>query len=418
MNVKKLFIMTFILLVIYILIQISFKGLNHGHDIEYELSTDKKKFEIREIFTQNYDDEEDNYYFEISYNDVTFNIHTNYDFKKHNYVISDVYYFENDSYKCIYPVFKTDDIITDVLCKLGNDIENYTNIKGMYADIDEFVLSIVEYDSSKFLSNEENIISEDSINYYKGNSNNELIALENYKGIYIINDVIDNIKLFSKDIYTKNISGFIDNYYAVANYNNDYDFNEVFVINLDSGKKSVLTRDKSISFDSIYQGAVDNKLYFIDKTNKVQYEVSNKRISKYGDVDSNIKVYKNNSWNEINFYDATNSEYIMSDYEIDNTFNNIKYAKVDKLGNKMSGYYYLYEKVDSVYRVYKVSVQNINIRKYLFTTTNINNIVYLNDSVYYINKDSIYRYSDNDGNKIVLRSSELEFNNNIKFTIK
>ena len=108
----------------------------------------------------------------------------------------------------------------------------------------------------------------------------------------------------------------------------------------------------------------------------------------------------------------------MSDYKIDNTFNNIKYEKVDKIGNKFSGYYYLYEKINGEYKVYRVNTRNINIRKYLFTTTNINNVVYKDDVVYYINKDTIYKYSEKSGNKSILKSSELEFNDNIKFKVK
>ena len=41
MNIKKLFIMTFILLIIYVLIQMSFKDLNHGHEIKYEIKQKK-----------------------------------------------------------------------------------------------------------------------------------------------------------------------------------------------------------------------------------------------------------------------------------------------------------------------------------------------------------------------------------------
>ena len=305
------------------------------------------------------------------------------------------------------------------MCKNGNDIENYTNIKGKYADIDQFVLTLKKYNPSNFIDSSDSKITNNSIIYYKeNNTENNTIALENYKGLYLIKDDIKNIKLFNKDVYTKNISGFIDNYYVVANYNKEFDSNEIYLINLNDGKKTTLTRDKAISLDSIYQGVVNNKLYFIDKSNKIQYEVTKDRINKYGDINSNIKVYKNKKWDEISFRKSTTNEYIMSDYKIDNTFNNIKYEKVDKIGNKFSGYYYLYEKRNGEYKVYRVNTRNINIRKYLFTTTNINNVVYKDDIVYYINKDTIYKYSEKSGNKSILKSSELEFNDNIKFEVK
>ena len=403
MSLKKLFGMVIALLVIYILIQMSFKNLNHGHTISYEITNDKKKFSINEIYTQNYEDELDNYYIEITHNKDKFYIQTMNNFKKENYIIEDVYYYENDNYKCIYPVFKTIETVTDIICKQGNDLIDYTKIKGKYDDIDAFATSIESYDSSNFVDNKDNTIEKDSIIYYKNNIKDEYIAIENYKGIYLLNNDIKDIRMFNKDIYIKNISGFIDKYYVVADYNKQYSVNEIYLINIKNGEKTTLTRDNEISLDSYMQGIVDNKLYFLDKDNKIQYEVTLNKINKIGSLDNDIKIYANKKWKRINFNEAINNNVKFNDYIMDNTLNNIEYEKVEKNGNNLSGYYYMYEKNGDEYKVYRTNIQNITYRKYLFNTTNIDNIVYINDTVYYIYEDTIYKYSDKTGSRTILK---------------
>ena len=415
MSIKKLFGMVIALLVIYIFMQISFKNLNHGHTISYELITDKKKFSINETYTQNYDDELDGYYIEIAHNENIFNFQTMSNFKKENYIIEDVYYYENEKYKCIYPIFKTSDTITDIICKEGTDLIDYTKIKGIYPDIDTFASSIELYNSDNYIDNKDDKIEKDSLIYYKNNRKNEYISIENYKGIYLLNNDIENIKLFNKDIYTKNISGFIDKYYVVADYNKEYSVNEIYLINIKDGSKTTLTRDNKISLDSYVQGIVDNKLYFIDKDNKIQYEITLSRINKIGSINDDIKVYQNKKWSRINFNEALNIKF--DNYSIDTQLNNIKYEKVDKYGNNVSGYYYMYENDKDEYKVYKSNIQNPTYRKYLFNTTSIDNIVYIEDAIYYVYKDSIYRYSDNTLSKVIVEYPEIKFNKNLKFGI-
>ena len=99
------------------------------------------------------------------------------------------------------------------------------------------------------------------------------------------------------------------------------------------------------------------------------------------------------------------------------TFNNyytndIKgYDKVDKVGN----YYYMYQKENDHYKVYRADIQNKKIKTYLFNTTNPNNIIYLDDTIYYQNKNTFYYYQN--ASYKVITNTELEFNNDISFGV-
>ena len=156
-------------------------------------------------------------------------------------------------------------------------------------------------------------------------------------------------------------------------------------------------------------------MYFIDKDNKIQYEITSSKINKIGSITDDIKIYENKKWKRINFNEAINIKF--DSYSVDNTLNNIKYERVDKYGNNVSGYYYMYEKNGDEYKVYRANIQNSIHRKYLFNTTNIDNIIYSGENIYYIYDDAIYKYSDDTLSKIIVKYPEIKFNKNLKFGV-
>ena len=93
--------------------------------------------------------------------------------------------------------------------------------------------------------------------------------------------------------------------------------------------------------------------------------------------------------------------------------NDIKgYTKVDKVGN----YYYIYEKENDYYNVYRADIQNKKLKTYLFKTTDLNSIIYLENTIYYINGNTLYYYT-NYGERKVIKNTELDFNKDISFGV-
>mgnify|MGYP003295874497 CR=1 FL=1 len=262
-----------------------------------------------------------------------------------------------------------------------------------------------------------NLKSDSNIDVYDNFDDDLAIGIEYYKGLYILNKKFGyrNEKLFSKDIYTKDLSLFINGNYVVADYNQQYEFHDFKVINLKTFKTSSITSDKAISMYSYIQGIVDNNFYIIDISKKLQYEVDikNKTVTIIGNENNGIKIYKDGKWEKGSMYDAINGRVLFN--ESGKYYNDVMYDRVDKIGNKLSGYYYLYKKNGNLYDAYRVNVQNNQNLIYLFSTNNIDQIFYNKDEVFYKDGTFIKYYSDLGGNKKLVKYDEVSFNNSLKF---
>ena len=92
-----------------------------------------------------------------------------------------------------------------------------------------------------------------------------------------------------------------------------------------------------------------------------------------------------------------------------NYYTNITgYEKVDKVGK----YYYIFEKQNGNYLVYKAYDRKLSQKIYLFSTTDINSVIYLGDYIYF-KKGNIFYYWSINGVRKVLENTELEFNDDI-----
>ena len=90
---------------------------------------------------------------------------------------------------------------------------------------------------------------------------------------------------------------------------------------------------------------------------------------------------------------------------------------MDKVGNNLSGYDFYYLKTNNGYDVYRANVQNEKEQKYIFTTTDINNVEYVDDYVYYYFNNSLKVYHDSIGNRTIYDYKEYEFNKSLKYFV-
>ena len=142
---EKLIKLLVILLILYFGIELSFINLNKGHNLEYKIKKDDNTFYIKEVYTKKRKNEINNYYFEIKLNEDIYNFQTYQDYKKANYIIKDIEYFNNDEYKCIYLKDKNEEQISDVICKKDNIQYFYNSIKGKDEELDKFVKKLKGY---------------------------------------------------------------------------------------------------------------------------------------------------------------------------------------------------------------------------------------------------------------------------------
>ena len=407
---KRMFGLLLILLIGYFSLQLIFRFVDKGHIEEYNITTNGQVFSIKEIYTVN-TDEDDNYYLEIKVNEDTFDMQIYDNLNMSKRIITDIYYYDAD-YKCILPVINKEKY-GNVICKIDDTYYNYQDLKGKSESLDLFVknLNIDEKEQQE-------LANKNKITVYDNLIDKHYIALETYKGITTINkknmSTIVDINLFEKDIYTKDISCFIDKYYLVADYNKQTKFNEFKLVDITNNKVKTIKYDYDISLDSYILGTYENKVYLFDNSTKKEYEIDVKKetIIEVGNTNIGIKILVNGNFENINAYTVYQNKTTFTPYEVSYTFNNQNYDLVLKVGKEKSGYYYIFEKVGNTYKVYRSNIQNKINKTYLFET-NSTELLYSKDSVYYLDGKTLKRY-DNQGNKIVLEYSELEFNNNIK----
>lgn len=408
-----------VLFLIYFGIQIGYSFFGNGHKVEYYVTTEGKKFIINEEFSNRKEDVE-SYFFEINYNDNIFYYQTSYDFKKSKEIIENIYYYSDNDYSCILPIYENNQIISDILCKKDNIIYNYQNIKGQNKKLDDYVLGLknIGYEETKFNDNS-SVLEKGILSIYEKNVlERTYYGLTNYKGLYLINSVtggmMKDVSLFNKDVYKRPLSIFFKKYYIVANYNEDYRFDLFYIVDITNGKVKELKIGKEVSFDSYFQGAENDSLYFFDKTSKIQYEINIKtnKIIEVGNENTGIKVLKNGEWDRIDAKQAANDKVLfLNDNEV---FSN--YNKVDKLG-LTSGYYYLYSKENNIFKAYRTNIQNQTQLIYLFDTSDVERIVYNKNNVYYIKNNCLKYYSDNIGERNLVCDNELNYNNSIMFGV-
>lgn len=388
-----------ILVIILIILILICKLILKINKISYKLNYDNKEFIISEVYKNN------NYYIEIKRSNTVYPIRI-YNKSKDRKRIDKVYYYKDKTHECILPVINGK-IDIDMMCYKDNILYDYNNIIGDNSKLDDYVKSIDIYDINKFkddISSEKNI---STVKLYRNNEINKTVAITTYKGL-IISGM--EIELFKNDIYNNKISTFINNYYLIADYDNDYDFEYFYLVNIESGNIEKIKIKDSISLDSYIQGIVDNKVYLYDKDNEKQYEIDvEKKDIKLIASGDNVKYYKNNNWETINKLKAKKELYF--DYT---TLNN-DFSDYDEVIEN-ENYYYLLNKNGNKYDLYRVDKNNLDVYKFIGTLPT--NKIYTKDNyIYYAFNNKLYFYSDKTGFKTLLEDSELEFNNTIKYYI-
>ncbi|MDD4808885.1 MAG: hypothetical protein PHP12_02480 [Bacilli bacterium] len=417
---KKLFILLVFLFVIYFLFQISFSYFGKGHEIYYQLYDNEYQFEIKETFVSNYEKEKDSYYFEVSVNDKVFSFQTMHNFHKSSYIIKEIKYYHDEEYSCLLPIFVNDTIIYDVMCLENNKLIYYRDLSKTNSDLDNFVdnLDSSLYHKEIWEDRLEKTDATGSITVYAKNliRNHHLVAT-NYRGLYTISktnpDILINYTMFINDIYQRNIEGYTKNYYVIANYDAIDTINKFYIVDIKENKQEVINNYYDISFNSYIQGSVDGSMYLYDLDSDTQYQIDaeKKDILEVGNKNTKIRFYENGKWKRLSVDEVRKNKPVFIYHAIDND----NFDRVDKFGHILSGYYYYYKKEGTKYKAYRSNVQNPDIMTYLFETSSIDDIIYLDDYVYYRDGNNVNYYHDSKGVKRVLNDTEYEFNKSLSF---
>lgn len=417
---KKIITFITVLLLLFIGLKIWYRFFGDGHNYTYTIDSGDISFEVNEQFSN--DSDNSYYYFEFTINDDKFYYQTFNNFRNKSKIVEEIYYYNDKKYTCILPVFIGNKIISDIICRATNGYYYfYNNLKGMSEEVDSFAksLEVVGYDYNQWLDNEEYVEKEGIKIFNKNLITKHYLSLTNYKGIYLINNKQKNQvnnELFSQDVYQKKFDVIYNDKYIVADYKEKYRFHEFIVIDISTGKKGKIISNNEISFDSYIQGIVNDKIYFFDKDSKKQYiiDMTKAKVIEVGNEEKGIKIYNGVDWKIVSAVTASNNE-IKFEESNNPIMSDANYEKIAKIEHGNGGYYYYYKKIDDKYLVYRSNIQDNEQLYYTFTTTNIDNVIFGNNYIYFIDGEFIKRYSDKEGIRKIVEYSELKFNGNLNF---
>ena len=419
---RKLVLEFVIVWIAFFGIQAIVKHYRGGQLITYMVSEKGTKYKITENYTKRKKNNRNAYYFDIKANDEHFIFQTYESFGHQQNLIQAIHEYRDDQVQCILPVLKENKVVTDMICKEQEDQIYYREIHGKYEKLDEYVsnLKLLQEAYRTFLKKENTVKVGTSKIYTQALPDDKAIAVSDYRGITMIN--ADGKKeaqdVFKGDVYDQKIKALIGKYYLIADYEQPFEIDRFYLVDLAKNKKEVIESKYMISKDSYVQGIVENSVYLYDRSNQKQYEINvvDKTVYEVGNVNLKIQYYDGAKWSQKEMYDIATTDIYFETYPVV-TEKNSNYDKVIRVGGTVTGYYYYFQSVGDAYKVYRAPVQNSEIKTYVFTTTSLSQIYYAGDDVYFMNHNDVQKFCEISGIQTVLTNSEFEFNPTILYGI-
>ena len=402
--IKPLIVLSIIIISIYILSNIVLNKLPIDHTKEYSINNKYKVLEKLTIKHNNY-----RYYFEITLPNkkmINFDYTASY---KDIQLIKDILLYQDDNTICLYPVFNQKPFFTRVICL--NDQYIYDPLAIKDQNIDPFIKKLESKNYITINSSKNIIKTNDNIEIYTNNFRaNEYLTFWNNKDLKIIDqDNIKTINLSHNGQYENSLGVVINHFYITPDLNQNYDFTNIKVINLLNGKLASFKSPYKISFDSYVQGIINDEIYLIDRSNAVQYKINftKKKVNIIGGKEKYTSYYDQGQFKKMNIYECLSQDQIFNmSQTIDPELKIKPFDRVDYINN----YYYGYQIKNNVTYVYQIYNDNIDLKTLLFKTSDIRNVIYNNNNIYFIKDDTIYRYNQDSGLKPLIKHFELNFN--------
>lgn len=366
-KIKKsaIIIMCLILIAFIALIIIFAISKSHSYSVEYNIDD----YGISE----NYDRTEKLFYYEITYNNIDYNFIYNSKYIKERKLIKNINKYEKDDYTCL--LIESDYINSKPLCSNKEEIIDYHLVP------EEIKENFNDY-------HESSIEEETTYENYKIYNKDNRVLIWSYKGFnYINKDNIEFIKLFDKDIYDIPHATKINNYLVIPNYEQEYNFNEVYIIDLDTIEVDKWKLDYDISYDSYILGTNDKSIFIIDNKTKREYELvpHKKKMRIVATSNKQGVVYNNGNLEKISMKKLISSNYTFT------IKNNYKYTIKDNT------LYLSYLDKDIKTKISNQKISSI--------------ILIEEDTVYYLVNNTLYKYNIEYGETKLINYSEWEYNN-------
>ncbi len=340
--------------------------------LKYGLSNYKMEYSINNYnISMNYKNKR--FYYEIKKNDIIYNfdIYKNRSFTKQK--ISQIKEINGEDFNCIVPIIKS--VNTYPLCYKNNEF------------IDFYLIDSELLNDYKKEIESDNKSNKDFI-YFNNLSNNDYIALWNYKGYIVMNGKnYSNVDLFENDKYDNSYAYLLKNTIYMPNYDEEHEYSTLVGFNIEDLSVDTFDIGYKIDYDSYIVGSIGNKLYIFDDKYSILYEIDVKNY--------NTSIVGNNEKGFVKYEKGKFISCSKSEYKI----NKIKY-------NDLSESIYKYNFNNGTYKTVKDN--KTIIQKVLNKDVSI--VKEKDNEFYYINEDYLYKYDPYNGNRMIFYNYELKFN--------
>lgn len=369
MSKKKLRLLLIIFLIITFLLLIIFK------DNSYSKVYDIDEYKV----TEEFNDKQSYYYFQIKYNSLDYELLINHKYSGEKLITNITKYSEKEEL-CL--VLELTIGNSTLVCSKDNKLINWNLISDNLKDKIPSEL-IKEYS--------ENSYTEKDIAIF--NNIDSKIYIWNYKGFDIIeNGKLKTLNIFDDDVYDTNLIAKVNNYIIIPNYNQKYNFNKIIILNTKTDEIEEWELNYEISYDSYVMGSYENSIYLVDIKNKIQYElVPHKQKARIiATKNSQGLIYKK-EWQKMTVNQMINNKETF-------TFNIIYNYQIAS---------------QKLYLSYINSPNTIQV-----TNNQVDKIVAINDNeVYYLSQNKLFYFNIYDGEKLLAQKEEWLFNNENKVFI-
>ncbi len=333
---------------------------------DYKVNYTLDGFDIDETYVK----KTEKYKVFINYNDKIFPLILDYKFNKNRKIINKIkkYTIENEiclsiySKEFIYPVCYINDNLVDFRQLSKEMLDNFNNlIKDYNKDI------LDEYKNIKIY----NLLDKE-------------IFIWNYKGFdYLSDNNKDTILIIEKDEYDALVTFKDKKHLILPNYDQEYYYNELYIINSENKNLKKINLDYDISYFSRFLGSYRKDYYILDYKNKREYKInlSKEETDMVGSITKEGIYYDGKSLTRI---------------------------PIDKLINDNLTFY---KPVKFSYKIIDNNLYHTIDNFKILLSYNVKDIVSIkNDEVYYIKNDKLYRYSNELGEILMLENPEWNFN--------
>lgn len=221
-----------------------------------------------------------------------------------------------------------------------------------------------------------------NINVYHYRNHNYYIW--NYRGFYHINEnTTENIQLFDKDIYNPTLITQVNDTLVIPDYNADYYFDKVILLDMNTGRTTTWALETSIYFDSAVLGVYQGDLYIIDKHEKTEWQlnIAKQKQERVGTEQKGGKIY-DHEWTNV-------------------TMNRLLYQENTFKGTTILEYNIKEDGLYAIFDNHQMKIRESAPSKILSNTDN---------TVYYLVNDNVYSYNKEEGEKLLLNYFEWNFN--------